>query len=129
MDLIEWTFDPLEIKNAFFNIEKLGRHCAPLRSQPVRNDHQSSCTAGSQPTGSIAEWHAFAPRGRSILSGEQLSRTSHESGRDASQFLPTSRRSEAKIPKRARAIQAAIGSQFDESFAQGLAVTGFERTE
>ena len=23
-DLIEWTFDPLEIKNAFFNMEKLG---------------------------------------------------------------------------------------------------------
>ena len=24
IDLIEWTFDPLEIKNAFFNIERLG---------------------------------------------------------------------------------------------------------
>ena len=23
-DLIEWTFDPLEIKNAYFNLEKLG---------------------------------------------------------------------------------------------------------
>ena len=26
VDLIEWTFDPLELKNAFFNIERLGRH-------------------------------------------------------------------------------------------------------
>jgi len=24
IDLIEWTFDPLEIGNAFFNIERLG---------------------------------------------------------------------------------------------------------
>src|SRR5271157_4013154 len=24
VDLIEWTFDPLEIKNAYFNIERLG---------------------------------------------------------------------------------------------------------
>src|SRR5690242_12175490 len=24
IDLIEWTFDPLELKNAFFNIERLG---------------------------------------------------------------------------------------------------------
>ena len=24
IDLIEWTFDPLEIKNAYLNIEKLG---------------------------------------------------------------------------------------------------------
>ena len=24
IDLIEWTFDPLEIKNAYFNIERLG---------------------------------------------------------------------------------------------------------
>ena len=24
IDLIEWTFDPLEIKNAYFNVERLG---------------------------------------------------------------------------------------------------------
>src|SRR6476661_7988805 len=24
IDLVEWTFDPLEIKNAFFNLERLG---------------------------------------------------------------------------------------------------------
>src|ERR1700732_89269 len=32
IDLIEWTFDPLELKNAYFNIERLGaivRHYRP----------------------------------------------------------------------------------------------------
>ncbi len=28
IDLVEWTFDPLELKNAFFNMERLGAVCA-----------------------------------------------------------------------------------------------------
>ncbi len=40
--LIEWTFDPLELKNAFLNIERLGRHRPPLRPESVRHHHQSS---------------------------------------------------------------------------------------
>jgi predicted GNAT superfamily acetyltransferase len=28
IELIEWTFDPLELKNAFFNLERLGADCA-----------------------------------------------------------------------------------------------------
>ena len=34
-DLIEWTFDPLEIKNAYLNIERLGHH-PQVRGQPLR---------------------------------------------------------------------------------------------
>jgi len=40
-ELIEWTFDPLEIKNAFFNIEKLG--AVALRGESIW-DHLVSAT-------------------------------------------------------------------------------------
>ncbi len=36
-ELLEWTFDPLEIKNAYLNLERLGRDRAPLQHQPVRH--------------------------------------------------------------------------------------------
>ena len=38
--LVEWTFDPLELKNAFFNMERLGRYRAALRGESVRHHHQ-----------------------------------------------------------------------------------------
>jgi predicted GNAT superfamily acetyltransferase len=36
-ELIEWTFDPLEIKNAYLNIEKLGAIARRYSVQPVRH--------------------------------------------------------------------------------------------
>ena len=36
-ELMEWTFDPLEIKNSYFNLERLGADRAPLQHQPVRH--------------------------------------------------------------------------------------------
>ena len=55
IELIEWTFDPLELKNAFFNIERLG---AIVRRYAV---NQYGVTAsplhGGLPTDRcIAEW-------------------------------------------------------------------------
>ena len=40
IDLIEWTFDPLEIKNALFQHGAAGRHRAPLRAESVRHHQQ-----------------------------------------------------------------------------------------
>ena len=40
IDLIEWTFDPLEIKNAYFNIERLGAIVRRYVLQSVRHHHQ-----------------------------------------------------------------------------------------
>jgi len=36
-ELIEWTFDPLEIKNAYLNIEKLEPSSVGTNHQPVRH--------------------------------------------------------------------------------------------
>src|SRR5579863_1629077 len=72
IDLIEWTFDPLEIKNAYFNIGRLGA----IVRRYVRNQYgiTSSPLTGGLPTDRcIAEWwiRASKPQG-AVVEGVRL---------------------------------------------------------
>lgn len=104
LDLIEWTFDPLELKNAYFNIEKLG---AVVRRY-VRNQYGTSSSPlhGGIPTDRcVAEWWIGRPRQRGVIV-ERI-------------CVP------ADIHE-ARQLQGSIAEQFEECFARGLAVIGME---
>ena len=123
IDLIEWTFDPLEIKNAFFNIERLG---AVVRRY-VHNQYGTTTSHlhGGLPTDRlIAEWWIRTSRVEAICSGRNFVRP------DAAASIPVP----AEIgelreqdPLRARDVQAAIGKDFERHFRAGLAVVGFEK--
>jgi predicted GNAT superfamily acetyltransferase len=65
-ELIEWTFDPLEIKNAYLNIEKLG---AIARRYTINQYGMSSSPLqGGLPTDRlIAEWWLKSKRVTSLL--------------------------------------------------------------
>jgi len=114
IDLIEWTFDPLEIKNAYFNIEKLG---AVVR-RFVLNQYgitSSPLQAGLPTDRCIAEWHLNRER----KSEPVCARIS----------VPADMaRIKQAEPRRAREIQEQVAEQFLRHFANNLAVTGFERT-
>jgi predicted GNAT superfamily acetyltransferase len=113
IDLIEWTFDPLEIKNAYFNIERLGA----IVRQYVRNQYgtTSSSLAGGLPTDRcVAEWRMGPPRPHIPVS--EVIRLPSD--------IAEIRRDD---PLRARAIQSELANQFETAFARGLAVTGVER--
>ncbi len=104
LDLIEWTFDPLELKNAYFNIERLGA----IVRRYVRNQYgmSSSHLHGGIPTDRcVAEWWIRKPHER----GEILERI----------CVP------AHIDE-ARTRQREIADQFEQCFARGLAVIGME---
>ena len=119
--LIEWTFDPLEMKNGFFNLERLG---AIVRRY---TENQYGVTAsplhGGLPTDRCtAEWWLDSPRVRQVLAGERppvhaVERISY----------PAAIRRIRKRGTRAREIQKANAALFEDAFARGLAVTGFER--
>ncbi len=47
IDLIEWTFDPLEIKNAYFNVERLGAIVRRYRAQSIRGVVEPSARRAS----------------------------------------------------------------------------------
>jgi predicted GNAT superfamily acetyltransferase len=70
-ELIEWTFDPLEIKNAYFNLERLG--AIARRYNINQYGVASSPLWGSLPTDRlVAEWWLKSKRVESLLSaGEQ----------------------------------------------------------
>jgi predicted GNAT superfamily acetyltransferase len=122
--LMEWTFDPLELKNAFFNIERLG---AIVRRY---SENQYGLTAsplhGGLPTDRcVAEWWLDSERVRRILDGERLV---HQPVERISYPADIARiRSEDR--KAAREIQCANGRDLQDAFARGLAATGFERSE
>jgi predicted GNAT superfamily acetyltransferase len=104
IDLIEWTFDPLELKNAYFNIERLG----VIVRRYVRNQYGISTSRlhGGIPTDRcVAEWWIRKPP-------EQV---------------PVSERIEVPADiEAARAQQAEIAGRFEDCFARGLTVIGME---
>ena len=124
--LIEWTFDPLEIKNAFLNIHKLGALVCGYRVDFY--GISSSRLQGGLPTDRlIAEWHLDSPRVIATLEGRQS-----ESGiRIEKQIIVPASIYEWKASEagrvRARAVQLENRSKFQQAFAQGLAVLGFRR--
>jgi predicted GNAT superfamily acetyltransferase len=68
-DLMEWTYDPLEIKNAHLNIARLG--AISRRYQPDFYGPSSSPLQGGLPTDRLyAEWWLNSPRVVSLLRGE-----------------------------------------------------------
>ncbi len=124
LDLIEWTFDPLEIKNAFFNIERLGA----IVRRYAENEYgvTASPLHGGLPTDRcIAEWWIASPRVESSIAGSKA-RCRVEERIAVPADIAVIRREDAN---RARVIQRANAARFARCFEQGLAVIGFERNE
>ena len=124
IDLIEWTFDPLEIKNAFFNIERLG---AVVR-RFVLNQYgitSSPLNAGLPTDRLYAEWWLESDRVKALLEGREMPRKEV-----VARISITNQIYEIKKNDFARAleIQKRVADQFLEYFAKDLAVTGFERS-
>jgi predicted GNAT superfamily acetyltransferase len=125
IDLVEWTFDPLEIKNAYFNMERLGA----IVRRYVRNQYGTTTSPlhGGLPTDRcVAEWWIATSRVKAIVDGappparpEIVERISVPAG------MATIRRED---PKRARQIQQEMSHHFEEYFGRGLAVIGVERS-
>ena len=124
IELMEWTFDPLEIKNAYFNIERLG--CVVRRY--VLNQYgttSSKLHAGLPTDRCVAEWWLASPRVEAVLAGHK------PEPREIVDRIPVPSdiyTIKEKDPARARDIQMRVSEQFLEKFSKGLAVTGFERT-
>lgn len=125
IELIEWTFDPLEIKNAFFNIERLG---AVVRRYVLNQYGTTTSTLhGGLPTDRcVAEWYIASPRVTSLLGQGSFVRPAEAARIQVPAAIDEWRRTDSA---RARDAQASISEQFQRHFRNGLAVVGFERGE
>ena len=124
VDLVEWTFDPLEFKNAYFNLERLG--AIVRRYVPNQYGITASPLHGGLPTDRlVAEWWLRTRWVKTTLSGERP-RPPIERRIEVPADIDRLRR---EAPKQAREIQKGAGESFVKCFERGLAVIGFERSE
>jgi len=125
VSLIEWTFDPLEIKNAFFNVERLG--AIVRRYVPNQYGTTSSPLHGGLPTDRcIAEWWIASPRVSAITSGHQFARNPVEARVAIPSDIAAMRVNDNAC---AKDIQQKAADHFIAAFDRGLAVIGFEKSE
>lgn len=121
--LMEWTFDPLELKNAYFNMERLGA----VVKRYVLNQYgvTSSKLHGGLPTDRcVAEWYLDSARVRAILAGQPEPRPEILARIYVPGNIDVLRQ---ENPSQLREIQQRVTSEFLELFRQGLTVVGVER--
>lgn len=122
--LMEWTFDPLEIKNAFLNIARLGaivRSITPDFYGPL----QSKFQAGLQSDRLHAEWWLASPHATSTLANQPPTVEITDTITLPAEVLHWKTTPEGQ--KKAAALQTEVREKFKKAFASGLAVVGFKR--
>jgi predicted GNAT superfamily acetyltransferase len=122
---IEWTFDPLEIKNAFLNIHKLG---AVVRGYFVDfYGVSSSRLQGGLPTDRLlAEWELDSPHVRATLEGGPKAALVVEEVIQVPAAIYEWKATEAGR-EQALTVQMENRARFQAAFSKGLAVLGFVR--
>ncbi len=123
ISLMEWTFDPLEIKNSFLNIHRLG---VIVRSYtPDFYGVSSSRLQGGLPTDRLhAEWWMESGRVQALLHGAPYSPPQAQETIVVPKALTEWKASVTGV-SRARAVQLEIRTRFLDAFSRCLAVTGF----
>jgi predicted GNAT superfamily acetyltransferase len=123
--LIEWTFDPLQLKNAHFNLTRLGvivrryiPNCYGRTSSPLH--------AGLPTDRLVAEWWVCSARAQAVLSGK-----THIPGPECARIsIPGTLRGLCNSdPLEAEKIQSQVREQFEKHIAAGRAAVGFEFDE
>jgi predicted GNAT superfamily acetyltransferase len=124
-ELIEWTFDPLEIKNAYLNIEKLGA----VTRRYTLNQYgitTSPLQAGLPTDRLYAEWWLNSKRVTKLLESGGTPEVDAEAKIEVPADIYA-----WKAAKDARAIEVQSRNRelFMKYFKDGLAVIGYERDE
>ena len=124
-ELLEWTFDPLEIKNAHLNLSRLG---AIARRYSVNHyGHSSSPLQGGLPTDRlVAEWWLKSKRVVGLLDKKQPPQFKIEKKIEVPAQIYTWKASPEQRPKAAD-VQKRNREQFLSAFSQGLVALGYER--
>jgi predicted GNAT superfamily acetyltransferase len=124
-ELMEWTFDPLEIKNAYLNIERLG--AITRRYNQNQYGITSSPLQGGLPTDRlVAEWWFQSKRVQCAVLGQ--AKPEFETVQNVS--VPAQVYDWKASPatrERAQEVQSRNRELLLEAFANGLSVLGYER--
>jgi len=120
--LVEWTFDPLEVKNGYFNIQRLGvivrryiPNCYGVTESPLHS--------GIPTDRFVPEWWLDSERVNKIVAGDPLPH-----GEIAARISLPRNIGEIKNfdAGQAIAIQAKFRGECEQAFASGLVIVGVE---
>jgi len=119
--LIEWTFDPLVLKNAYFNLMRLG--AIARRYLPNAYGITTSPLHGALPTDRlVAEWHLRSSRVRRVLAGKRA--TPAFSTKAVRISIPTDvEQWKNSDPAKAIRIQSEVRAEFLKWLETGYAAT------
>jgi predicted GNAT superfamily acetyltransferase len=124
-ELIEWTFDPLEIKNAHLNLARLG--AVARRYNANQYGCMTSALQGGLPSDRlVAEWWLRSKRLESVLRTRALPPFTVEREIQVPAAIDQWKSSPA-LRSKAEAVQARNREKFNRVFAEGLTVLGFQR--
>jgi len=123
--LLEWTFDPLEIKNAYLNLERLG--AIARRYNINQYGITSSPLQGFLPTDRlVAEWWLTSKRVQTLLSDGKVP----DFAADVRVEVPAEIydwKAQPGTRQEAANVQLRNREMFLAAFSQGLACLGYER--
>ena len=129
--LIKWTWDPMQARNAHFNLNRLGATVETYAENFYGIDYSADASItdriGLPSDRLFATWHIDSERVRALASGSEA-----PFGRQAvgSVAIPAQWNAIVKNdPQRALDEQARVREEFKSAFANGLICAGFERGE
>ena len=128
---IKWTFQPVQARNAFFNLEKLGaaiRHYEPnFYGTDYSTIGNKTENIGLDSDRLFAEWNLESEKVIALSNGEKFIENAEiikkiEIPNDWNELVKTD-------PRKAIDEQNRIKAEFQTAFAEGLIAKSFERSE
>jgi len=129
--LIKWTWDPMQARNAHFNLNRLGAIVDTYAENFYGIDYSADASItdriGLPSDRLFATWEIDSERVRALASGAEMPVAGQHVGSVA---IPAQWNAVVKSdPQRALEEQARVRAEFKEAFAKGLICAGFERGE
>jgi predicted GNAT superfamily acetyltransferase len=121
---IQWTFDPLELRNAHFNLNRLGAICRQYKPN-LYGITTSPLHRGLATDRLVAEWHLDSPRVIAAINGLSKPMTGESVGIEMPADLEQWKQGDADRVKR---VQDRLRAEFTECFSRGYAAVGLGET-
>jgi predicted GNAT superfamily acetyltransferase len=127
---IKWTWDPMQARNAHFNLNRLGSLARSYAENFYGTDYLPQAGYGAAPLGLdsdrlFAEWELNHTKVKALSQRQEPFKTAPPAAEiiippDWAQLL-------RQDPARAREEQLRVRAEFQQAFAQGLVCSGFQR--
>ena len=132
---IKWTWDPMQTRNAYFNLNRLGVTVSSYAENFYGTDYSASPALKTEPRGIdsdrlFAEWQLRSRRVKALAEPGVKPEMIAVAGSPAREIVIPAEWTKLVTadPAKARSEQLRVRSEFQKAFADGLVAAGFERS-